>query len=259
MSAPFAHPNGLSAIAALIAAYAYANLLQRNRPTLGWGFAFLVGTIGTVLAAGRQGVAIWFLSIVVLSVAHQRLISLVVIIPALALGITGWWNEILMVLARGRPQSLTSLSGRIGWWQGALDVWSVHPWTGYGYGAGGRFVALSSLGHSATSSVHNGYLEALVGVGLLGFLPLLYVVGRNMRWSVERLRVRNETEIGILMIPLLLRTAVSLGFAGWLNQDVIMLVCLTALVDLDRRVQRTRSAAVHKPRGQLESQTATVN
>lgn len=240
MVAPFAHPNALSATSALIAAYALARFFQSTRPgqRRGWIAAFLLGTAGAVLSSGRQGVAIWLGSVAVLLFVHKRRLFMLLLAPAAAVAIATWWDPIVEILGRGRPETLTTFTGRIFWWQAALQVWGDHPWTGYGYGAGGRFVALRSLGNSFTSSVHSGYLEALVGVGLLGLIPLVYVVGRILRWSARELRLQRNTAFAILIIPLMLRTGVSLGFGGWLNAELVLFLCLTSLVDSERQLDQ---------------------
>jgi exopolysaccharide production protein ExoQ len=75
---------------------------------------------------------------------------------------------------RGQDAELLgSLSGRTTWWSFAWARFLERPLTGYGAFAGGRFAALAEMGDESTSSVHNTYLEAILGIGILGIVPLL--------------------------------------------------------------------------------------
>ena len=104
---------------------------------------------------------------------------------------------------------------------------------------------------------HSGYLEALLGVGLIGTLPLLYGVYRAARWSANRLRRVLETSFAILMIPLVVHTFVDLGFGAWLKPDFLLLVSLVALADIERRPEQDESVAMSSP--QLQRQQALVD
>jgi O-antigen ligase len=59
------------------------------------------------------------------------------------------------------------------WWRYSLPVFLERPFWGYGAYAGGRFVVLAALSITLSSSIHNTWLEVLLGTGLLGLLPLL--------------------------------------------------------------------------------------
>lgn len=248
LTSPFAHPNGLSATGALLAAFALAKALENpTEKAMRWWSLFVVGTAGTILASGRQGVAIWVAAVAILVFIHRRTIFFAFLAPGTAALLAIFGPDIVEILSRDRPQNFTTLTGRLPWWQAAIDVWSQHPWTGYGFGAGGRFVALASIGRSATSSVHSGYLEGLVGVGLIGVIPLAYALSRAIAWSIRTLWARAETAIAILIVPLVLRTFVSMGFGGWLNAEFVLFALLVGAADLawvDRRRQ-----ALYGPRG----------
>jgi hypothetical protein len=82
-------------------------------------------------------------------------------------------------------------------------------------------------------------MEALIGVGLLGLLPLAYAALRASVWSLQALRARVDVPIAILLVPLLLHAGVSLGFAAWLTADFVVFVCIVALADL-QGLQRRR-------------------
>jgi O-antigen ligase len=246
MTSPFAHPNYLSATGALLGAYALARLLESEsrRQKTGWAASLVFAALGTILASGRQGVVILAVSSLVLLWYRRRAAFVTMVGPAVAVGLWLVWEPVSTLFARGRPQLTGTLTGRVGWWESTLDAWVLHPWTGYGYGAGGRFVALANVGRSQTSNVHSGYLETLVGVGLLGFIPLMIAVIGVALWANRALRTGRDVPIAILIVPLLIHTSVAQGFGGWLNPDFVLLACLAGIADWQRLADRAPPALV---------------
>jgi O-antigen ligase len=234
MKSPYAHSNRLSASGAMVFAYALSCLLaaEQRRGRVGWSAVGVAGTVGMLLAAGRQGMVIWLASAAVVLFFHRRRLFLALIAPLTAIVAVINWDALAEIFQRGQAASTFSTwSGRLVWWSAAFDVWELHPWTGYGFGTGGRFVALREIGVAA-SSLHSGYVEALVGVGLLGVIPLAYVMIRVARWCLRALRAKEYAVEAILVVPLFLHTLVSLGFGAWLVADVLLFLFLASLSDL---------------------------
>jgi O-antigen ligase len=240
--APFAHNNTLSAFGAIVAVFAIAKLLTSAEHRRLWIVAAVVGTLNIVLSAGRQGVVMVLVGLVIVLWSARR--ALLLGLGPATVGVWVVYQELLFEsFSRGRPQQLTTFTGRLVWWEVAVEAWSAHPWTGWGYAAGGRFVALASIGRS-TSSVHSGFVEALVGVGLLGLAGLVYALLEVVVWSFRNLRA--HTALATLIVPLALRTGVSQGFGGWLNVEFVLFALLVAVVDqsrIERRAAQSRPAA----------------
>lgn len=238
--APFAHNNTLSALGAIVAVFAVAKLLTSSEHRRLWMVAAVVGALNIVLSAGRQGVLMVLVGLAIVLWSTRRALLLGLLGPA-AVGVWVAYQDLLLEsFSRGRPQQLTTFTGRLVWWEVAVEAWSAHPWTGWGYAAGGRFVALASIGRSS-SSVHSGYVEALVGVGILGLAGLVYALVEVLVWSFRNLRI--ETALATLIVPLALRTGVSQGFGGWLNVEFVLFALLVAVVDqsrIERRAARSR-------------------
>lgn len=237
MGSPYAHFDGLSASSALIFAYALASGFRatNRRGRFGWVAMGLLGTMGMLLTSGRQGLIIWLVSAAVILWFNRRTLLLVLIAPATALAVWSNWDALWRIVTRNQaPINISTWSGRLTWWAVGLDTASAHPFTGFGFGAGGRWAALQQIGQDSASSIHNGYLEALLGVGIIGAVFLLIPVARVAVWSFRNLKAGSETTLGILIVPLLLHTFVSLGFGGWVNSDLVLLGCLIGLSDIDR-------------------------
>ena len=233
MGSPYAHPNALSSIGALCGVYALARVLQTvGAARVRWWGVVVVGLLGTILSSGRQGVVIWIVGAGVLLVLQRPRVFAFLVVPAAVWIIIAFGADIWDALQRNRPTTFSTLTGRTMWWGAALDAWRDHPWTGWGYGVGGRFVALESIGRGTVSNIHSGYFEALVGVGIVGTVPLAYALFRTGIWSLRSLVKRTEVEVAILMVPLVLRTGVAQGFGGWLNFELVLFACLVGLADI---------------------------
>lgn len=239
--APFFHSNTLSALGATVAVFALARQLTGREHRRWWILIGAVGLVSLVLASGRQGVMMALAGIAVVLWSRRRTLFLGLLAPAAIVTGSVYSSQLFDIFARARPQSVTNLSGRLYWWEAAVEAWTAHPWTGWGYGAGGRFVALASIGRGSTSNVHSGYVEALVGVGILGLAGLVYALFEVVVWSVRNLRT--ETALATLIVPLALRTGVSQGFGGWLSVEFILFALLVAIVDQSRIEQRERELA----------------
>jgi hypothetical protein len=260
MVAPYAHSNGLSATGALVAAYGFARALAPLDRASRWKWLAigLLGTVAMLLASGRQGLVIWAVATAVLLWTRRRRWFLAFVPAAALLALTQWnaiWASIWEIAARDQqPGTLATWSGRLTYWDAAVQSWLDHPWTGYGFGVGGRFVALRGIGEDSVSSLHSGYMEALVGLGLLGVVPLAFAVVRTTVWCLRRLGDAVDTPYAILIVPLLLHSLVSLGLAGWLTADFLIFACLAAIGDAEGRARRRRPTvqeerATHLPPG----------
>lgn len=235
MVSPFAHPNVMAAMGGVVAAYGLVAALEApSRVARRWWFgAFAYATVGIVLASGRQGVVIWLASSTVVLFLYRRAIFVAVVVPLSAYLVTTYADVLWRAFNRNATYHLSTLTGRVNWWQAALHEWSKHPWTGYGFGAGGRFVALTSA-RGRPSNVHSGYIEGLVGVGLLGMVPLAFATLRTAVWATRSLVRKVDARFAILLLPLALHTAIDLGFGAWLKPDFVILACLIGLADLTR-------------------------
>jgi O-antigen ligase len=79
------------------------------------------------------------------------------------------------VRGESAQRSVETLSGRTEYWSSALEVAQRSPIIGTGLSSGTRFEVLDAIGHGATSTIHNTWIEAYVGTGILGLLVLVFV------------------------------------------------------------------------------------
>jgi O-antigen ligase len=227
------HSNAVSSASALVGVFALAKLLAGRSARTFWAAGLVISTMALILSSGRQGVAMALAGVALVLWFERRRLFALFIGPAAVLLFISNQQQIMAALSRDRPSNWITLSGRLPWWEAAISTWERHPWTGWGYSTGGRFVALQSIGSDVVSSVHSGFLEVLVGVGILGAIPFLYALGRLILWSGRKLRARSDVALAVLIVPLVIRTAVSPGFGGWLNVEFVLFALLAALSDVD--------------------------
>jgi O-antigen ligase len=83
-------------------------------------------------------------------------------------------RTISAAFVRGQsPELLYSLTSRLDFWEFGWQKFLQQPLTGYGAYAGGRFTVLEEMGYTSTSSVHNTYVEIIMGTGWWGLVPVL--------------------------------------------------------------------------------------
>jgi O-antigen ligase len=240
LAPPFMHSNAVSSACALVGTFALAKLVAGRSARAFWATGLVISAMALILSSGRQGVAMALVGMALVLWVERRKLFAFFIGPAVALVVLAYQEQIVVALSRDRPSNWITLSGRLPWWEAAITSWERHPWTGWGYSTGGRFVALQSIGSDVVSSVHSGFLEVLVGVGILGAIPFLFALGRVLWWAVRQMRARVDTAFAVLIVLLVIRTAVSPGFGGWLNVEFVLFALLAALADVEAAGLRPR-------------------
>ena len=116
--------------------------------------------------------------------------GLIVTSLALILFLT-WDNQTALLNLVGADHALT---GRAGIWSAVVSAIGVHRWLGYGFDAFWRGAVGPSLDVWRSSGVrtphsHNGYLDLLLGLGMIGLAVFLVAVALVLRRAIEALRV----------------------------------------------------------------------
>jgi O-antigen ligase len=139
------------------------------------------------------------------------------------------------------------------WWEYAWHEFSKHPWTGLGAYAGSRFDVLAGLGATYTSSVHNTYLEVIVGTGFGGLLPVILALAgtwwvllgasRRLRRMEKGPRLAPEA-IGVLSVI----TVRSFFTAHLIWHPSLAFLMLVGYAEFLRRHRQRQSAGVSRNR-----------
>lgn len=238
--------NAISRFGALLSTVALAYLLKRRR-SLGEralaGTLFLYAATFPVLAEGRTGITALVISATVLVLLQRPVLGLIFSLPIVLL-MTQNLEVLWEFFRRGQNfEQLSGLSGRVDWWRAGFEVLMQAPYTGYGFGVGGR-VAFAQIQREGTSGLHNGFLETAVGVGLLGFAVWLAVFVSVMLGSAWHLTRGRQLEVFAVAITLCLATILSSGAGGWMSTELGLFFILMALLDVERaRSQRDSCGA----------------
>jgi O-antigen ligase len=140
----------------------------------------LAAAIATLILAQSRGAISGFLlaiAVVLLTTRRIGLVALCALAVPAVLGLTGFGSMFTEFFLRGQsPEMFASLSGRINWWEVGWDLFKQHPVIGIGAYAASRFAVLAVIGATTVSSIHNTWLEVLLGTGIMGTLPVLAAV-----------------------------------------------------------------------------------
>jgi O-antigen ligase len=138
------------------------------------GLHFNSGSRATLLLA-FVGMFMWF-------VVSKRKVSLVAILGILTVAVVwiGSTTSITKNFQRETEQgmSITTLTGRGELWAVSYKLMTERPILGYGYGVAGKVLSdarfyekdITIWSGSVRSSLHNGYLSTVLGVGVVAFI-----------------------------------------------------------------------------------------
>lgn len=239
--APFLSGNGLGYVASalLLTVFAewQAGSLKRTKavPQLAYaGFIFLFATSRTSLLILAVGIAVVFFW-------RSKVLFLGFLITSAGVGYF-YWDKILRALQGNQTQgNFETLSGRTIIWAAAFNDWKQHPLLGFGGGSGGKFV-LAHLGNESLevlSSLHDGFLELLTGLGAVGFtFVVLLLIGVSI--AVVRAWRRDPRMGGayVLIVHIWITSIMSLGVLAWMNYEMLFYLVLIVMMDVKRRQSR---------------------
>jgi O-antigen ligase len=207
---PEVHANTVGELGAILAIAAFSRFLIRGslrRLGAAWYvFVFAAGVASVGLSQTRSAAIGLLLGLaLILLLVRSRWLAVLVPVLCLLLFATHLGESARLFLQRGQSaEAIESLSGRVDWWEYAWHEFSKHPWTGLGAYAGSRFDVLAGLGANSTSSVHNTYLEVIVGTGFGGLFPVVLALAGTW-WVLLRASRRPR---GIRKAPLLAPEAI---------------------------------------------------
>ena len=160
----------------------------------GWPNLALIGLGAVTLLAGqyRTGyIAVALALALVLVTRRRKVLALLAVAGVLAVAV--WSASTLTgaaepyVLRGDTREEAAELSGRTEYWDHAVPVWRESPLIGNGLLTGTRFEVLAPLGATMTSTIHNTWIEALVGTGVVGLALLVAALALLWRAALRDL------------------------------------------------------------------------
>jgi O-antigen ligase len=194
---PAVAENGVGELAALLALVCLVRGISSPRKVCYW--VILAACCTTlVFSQTRSALAGFVGGVLSILISTRRWLLTVAAVAVMALLLTSsTGDDAWQYIRRGQDAELFSgLSGRIGWWTTAIQKFKERPVLGYGGYSGGRFVVLLDAEQSETSSVHNDYLEILLGTGVAGFVLFVGALAGVWKWVLRRRRADAESELG---------------------------------------------------------------
>lgn len=189
---PAVASNGVGELAAVLAIMALARLLTASgRPApRALHLLLLLASLATLfLSQARSAIVGLLAGVALLMVFGRRLalaaMALAASLPLLAWGASEWLHQYFL---RGQSAEMfSSLSGRVDWWDAGWQEFIKAPLTGLGaYTA--RFAVLAKTGETDVSTIHNSYLEVLLGTSFWGLIPVVAVLAATWWILVQALR-----------------------------------------------------------------------
>ena len=172
----------LGAIMAIIAWVRFVPLEGRSRKRTWCIFLGIFGVVSLILSQTRSAIlGLAVAGIVVLCVAGYITLRSALTVGAAAAAVltivmvaTPIGDMVITYMKRGQTdQQLSSLSGRLLWWETAWDLYSRTP-LGIGMGAfaAEKVPTLNAMGVQG-ETLHSDYMETILGTGFYGLTPLL--------------------------------------------------------------------------------------
>lgn len=236
LEGPLGSANDTSSTGGMLVAVAAAAWLSRAADRRSWIWPVMggIGFAAVALASGRQGVAIMVGATAIAVFFANRQAFFLLMIPAAGALVLFFGERLLQILLREQVAgSVATLTGRTVFWQAAIEAFSKQPLTGYGFGSS-RFSVLATIGADRFTHLHNGYLESVIGVGLLGFIPFLLAIGVAVRWAYGALRTQQSAALAVMLPAMLAQNFIGQGFGGWLNTNLMFFCLLVVLADVHR-------------------------
>ncbi len=205
-------------------------------------------------SSSRSSLAIVAVGLFYILWRRSKLAAIVVSVAGIGVAIA-FHSKIVKYLSFGQStQSFDTLSGRLVLWLAAIQEWKRRPWFGYGGGVGGKWVIehLADRYHDQMSFLHNGYLECLVGVGVVGFffgmVVFILAIVRTLRlWR----HYPQYSWIFIWIISFTLQTSVGPGVMSWMSDVMAMYLIFIVFLDVlqqnDRKWMRGKTLQHTKP------------
>jgi len=127
----------------------------------------------------------------------RRFFIAMLLISVVVLGAT-WGSVSQSVVFTKRVQSEKStVEGRTGGWEAAIDLWAKRPIFGYGYR---MYETVATKTGVQDEAIENEFIDILFSAGLVGFLPYLAMFILMTRDSITLFRLKDRWK-GIFVEP----------------------------------------------------------
>jgi O-antigen ligase len=245
--APFLSGNGLgyvgSAIILVVLAEWQAHRLRARSAVPQVIFALALFSV----SASRTALGILLLSVLLVVFKRSKVIGALAVCAVLIAGTLFSTEIVTRLQGKQNANSFVTLSGRTVVWTAAVRQFEKDPLLGVGGGVGGKMV-IANIGNmylEAMSSLHNGFLEVLTGLGITGFLIAVYMLclATWRAWGTWN-RFPQFAGTYVLIIHVWMTTVMSTGLLGWMGYEVAIFLCIISNLDVVTEGTRGRIHAM---------------
>jgi len=254
--APFLSGNGLGYVASALILVVLAEWQAHRLPARSAMIQIVYALALFSVSASRTALGILLLSILLVVFKRSKLIGVLAVSAVLIAG-TMFSTEIVTRLqGKQTSNSFVTLSGRTVVWTAAVRQFEQHPMLGVGGGVGGKMV-IANIGNmylEAMSSLHNGFLEVLTGLGSIGFLLAVYMLSLATwrAWGTWN-RFPQFAGTYVLIIHVWMTTIMSTGLLGWMGYEVAIFLCIITNLDVVAEGTRVHARAMVPVRWSAEA------
>ncbi len=235
---PVASTNTVGDLAATVLLVVLVRLLY-SQGSRRWLITFLVAAAGALfLSQARSALLGVVAAVIVLSILLPKVRKQGVLLAVGAGSLAYVFVDLVYAyLVRGQSQgNIESLSGRTLYWTAAIELWMKHPIVGAGAYAAGRFGVLQQLGEQLTSSLHNTWIELLVGTGVVGVaivaasaIAVTVALFRMARAESDSPMGFIPAELGAIVVLELVRSVFTSGAFIWHPATRFMLAVIVCV------------------------------
>lgn len=233
------NPNELGMLIGVGIGAGITDLKFRKRKIIN-GLVILMLVYALVLTRSRSSIiALLLIALFFIMQTKDLRIRVAVILSMLA-AIPYVINSV--IIKQGNVEEVMNMTGRIPFWKDLLSInFPREPILGYGYMRIDYTDKFESINAYAGAMTHNTFLQALMGLGLIGltivlaqFALTIYTISKTTDLYKRRLSIA-------ILIPLLINSFTEFGIFGETNYGIIFYLMIVFMVSMEPSDEKLRT------------------
>jgi O-antigen ligase len=253
------HPNSQAAHLTMMCLAAFALSTNETKRSKWLYVAVGVGLVFIVLARSRTNLAGAFIALGAIAALGSslkgKLIATYLCVLAACTGLLVLMlagkdpiTQIFEAAMLGREDDVASLSGRGFIWPVCWEYISQRPWLGYGYGSFWTPSRIEYFLEEIQFSIfeaHNGYLELLLGTGIIGCVLFVTLMVTSLFSSARAVLKVRDSSYSLLFGVMVFAFISSSSESGFVGINIVSLLMTGQMLNL---ALRPRAEAEGEPR-----------